>query len=959
MPTKPNTPALPTPPAAPKKPRPIAADSGIRSVYGFDITVDQARSREFMFALELKCYRENVTKELGGLGAEQHFKNAWHLIWPEYEWSDWVEMLVHAWCNFKYISVIGHRRASKCLRKGTEVLLYDGTVIPVEDVKVGMLLMGDDSTPRKVLSLASGREMMYSIKSSRGGEWGCNESHILSFKCSRDRKHRMGHITHKAGEVIDVPLTDFLKKGTNWRSTWKQYQVGVDFPDTGFVPPVDPYIYGAWLADGGFDTPSFCKPRGPMTERWVNYWESKGARIVVEDEERCPQFFVRYNDKNNVGGKKNFLTEFIRTCTVTGEKRVRRDYLTGSFQQRAALLAGLLDGDGCSQGNKFTITTKYPGLAKDILFLARSLGLYASDKRRIGRIKSIGFVGEYRSVYISGDWSKIPTIQKFATGKRSNEPLCQSITATPTGEGEYFGFELDGNRRFLLGDFTVTHNTWTSSHIAWLDYCANPFNTLTNLTTVTFEGLKLRMWADMMFACESAKMKQPFRIRNSTNEMRVYPEEVAGKSGEKHQIHGMAIDRSKDAAGRIKGAHADRVRIFIDEAENMPAVIYDSMDNPMSAPDTPENHLAAKCVMLFNPVEKLSPASKLCEPEAGWASVTDTDLFWLTKKDRGVCLHFDGLQSPNLVQNKKVFNGLLTPQDVEEVRKDPLAGEDSVKWWSQIRGWFPPDGMVSRIFPSQLIEKAKPDIIFDFPTTPVASLDPAFGGDNCVIIWGDKGKLRDGRMAINTTGSEVIKFKVSDSADIIDHQIKDFVIQRCKARGVAPANFIMDRSGGGRGVFAMLHKEWSAEVQGIDYGGAATDRPLRSDEEDKCSDVYEKFVTELWFRCRETISDGLLGGLARLDQLTADDLFSRRFETKEVTRGTVTVAESKKELKKRLGRSCDFGDAFCQMAELLIREGHGPGRLKPQAGTSTRWQRQRSRAIQASKRYSEKNEFAH
>ncbi len=64
---------MPSAPAAPKKPRPVAADSGIRSVYGFDITADQARSREFMFALELKCYRENWSVE-GGLGAEQHFK---------------------------------------------------------------------------------------------------------------------------------------------------------------------------------------------------------------------------------------------------------------------------------------------------------------------------------------------------------------------------------------------------------------------------------------------------------------------------------------------------------------------------------------------------------------------------------------------------------------------------------------------------------------------------------------------------------------------------------------------------------------------------------------------------------------------------------------------------------------------------------------------------------------------
>ena len=40
----------------------------------------------------------------------------------------------------------------KCLGKGTKVLMFDGTLKKVEDVMVGDRLMGDDSTPRNVLS---------------------------------------------------------------------------------------------------------------------------------------------------------------------------------------------------------------------------------------------------------------------------------------------------------------------------------------------------------------------------------------------------------------------------------------------------------------------------------------------------------------------------------------------------------------------------------------------------------------------------------------------------------------------------------------------------------------------------------------------------------------------------------------------------------------------------------------
>ena len=51
----------------------------------------------------------------------------------------------------------------KCLGKGTPILMYDGIIKNVEDIVLGDKIMGDDSNPRNVLSLARGREMMYKI----------------------------------------------------------------------------------------------------------------------------------------------------------------------------------------------------------------------------------------------------------------------------------------------------------------------------------------------------------------------------------------------------------------------------------------------------------------------------------------------------------------------------------------------------------------------------------------------------------------------------------------------------------------------------------------------------------------------------------------------------------------------------------------------------------------------------
>jgi hypothetical protein len=60
----------------------------------------------------------------------------------------------------------------------------------------------------------------------------------------------------------------------------------------------------------------------------------------------------------------------------------------------------------------------------------------------------------------------IPTILKR---KQFSEltPLVYGISVESIGEGEYFGFQIDGNGRFLLGDFTVTHNSTLMENFAY------------------------------------------------------------------------------------------------------------------------------------------------------------------------------------------------------------------------------------------------------------------------------------------------------------------------------------------------------------------------------------------------------------------------------------------------------------------------------------------------------------
>lgn len=67
-----------------------------------------------------------------------------------------------------------------CHAKGTEILMYDGSIKLVEDVIVGDLLMGPDSQPREVMKLVRGNEEMYEIFPAKGKSFIVNKNHQLS-----------------------------------------------------------------------------------------------------------------------------------------------------------------------------------------------------------------------------------------------------------------------------------------------------------------------------------------------------------------------------------------------------------------------------------------------------------------------------------------------------------------------------------------------------------------------------------------------------------------------------------------------------------------------------------------------------------------------------------------------------------------------------------------------------------
>jgi hypothetical protein len=350
--------------------------------------------------------------------------------------------------------------SGKCLGRGTPVLMFDGTIMPVEDVAVGDLLMGPDSKPRKVLSLARGRDEMFKVTPVKGDPYIVNRPHILSLKFSEDGKGRK----KRGGDVVNISVDNWLKASRTFKGQHKGWRTGVEFePQEVTIPP---YLLGIWLGDGSSNRLSVCKPDKEIRDYLQGIADKFGLYLDnKEPAEKCPIWALTGDGKKN---GNPLWAHFVR-YGLKNNKHVPHVYKANSVEVRREVLAGLIDTDGHIDCGGCDIIFKERRLAEDATFLARSLGLAAYMKEVTKTCTNNGVSGQYWRISISGDLSEIPmkiARKKAAKRLQKKSVLITGISVEFVGVDDYFGFEIDGDRLFMLGDFTVTHNTVLNSVIA-------------------------------------------------------------------------------------------------------------------------------------------------------------------------------------------------------------------------------------------------------------------------------------------------------------------------------------------------------------------------------------------------------------------------------------------------------------------------------------------------------------
>lgn len=355
----------------------------------------------------------------------------------------------------------GHRRPmlmaptgyGKCLGLGTPVIRYDGRVVAVEDIRAGDQLLGPDSLPRTVLSTCRSHGQLFRIVPKRGDPWVCNDVHVLTL------------VRTTTGAVIDVPLDQWFERSATFKHEHKLFspQFGVDF-ELGSDPDIDPYFLGVWLGDGAkrLNCVAVTKPDAEIEFACEKVAAEHGLRVRVDGPEwgKCRTYHLA---RERVPGQRHIENELL--------SKLRRLFADGTFPHevrtasrlfRQEFLAGVIDTDGHVFNGCVDIVQRNRSFADGIAFVARSLGLRVTDGDKV-----VGGV-VYRRMTISGDFSGVETRiprKRIAPRAQIKVATRSGFSVESIGEGPYAGFELDGDGRFLLGDFTVTHNTVLAAHI--------------------------------------------------------------------------------------------------------------------------------------------------------------------------------------------------------------------------------------------------------------------------------------------------------------------------------------------------------------------------------------------------------------------------------------------------------------------------------------------------------------
>lgn len=861
--------------------------------------------------IELFLYRINYQGQ-GWL----HMRNAAFLLWPEKRetWNYWTERRFQAHCaGYNTITLAGGASTGKALLLNEKIKTPYGWV-KMKDIQEGDIISDPHGGIQLVTKVHPIRELpYYKISFNDGTSIQCCEDHLWDIQTQTNRynnKHQVVNtkalldlVNHYGKNKLSIPRT---------KAIWQPEQ----------TLPLDPYILGLYIGDGYISKYEDRMNIGLAKEPVKDFLVSKGCTATWRDIDHTWRIPLKQY--------KQQLINLGYLNITSSRKFIPKQYLQGSIEQRAALLAGLLDTDGyLAVDCVYEYTTKSTRLAIQILHLARSLGYKVTlrKKKSTHYEKSYGTINR---IFISdcSNGEPLPTLRlKPRPPKTRAYQLISSIEPIGTKKGRCITVS-NNDGLYVTKDYIVTHNSHDAGMIALLFWLANPKERIVLVASTSLNDLQTRIWGyiQRFYMMEHNKnIVMPGKIFAANQS----PKILYDKNDTQHGIFAVPLKPGKDSkpSSNLIGRHAkDAFLAIIDEGTDVNPGFLDAKDNWEQGVNF------FQLMVIGNSNSKFDPHGLLSKPIGGWHTVNpDTDTEWETKQ--GICLYFDCYQSPAILEKdpekkKKLGKFLFTEEKIEAAKVS--RGENTPGFWRFVRGFWPEDDVIQSVLSLVICDKFHVEEKSMWDGTKslirIAGIDPAFhsDGDDCVFRWATLG-INDvtGKMTLDFGGKKNIHYiKINDRSDEPpEYQIMNACKKLCKELGIQERNVAVDTWGAGSGFGALIEKEWSKDIMHVESSGRATDTQIASQSDERASDVYDRRVTELWFSMRELVLGDQIRGL---DTVSIEQFCTRTYETK----GRKYSIEQKKDYKLRLGKvdnhykSPDEADAATFIID-LARQAYG------------------------------------
>lgn len=475
--------------------------------------------------------------------------------------------------------------------------------------------------------------------------------------------------------------------------------------------------------------------------------------------------------------------------------------------------------------------------------------------------------------------------------------------------------------------------THEAAKMALCEYWIDPEHTMVLMSSTDIRSLELRIWGECKMLFGMAKERFPFLAGHLVDSKHAITTDDIDESAVRDMRRGIigvpCVEGGKVTnLKKYQGIKQKRLIICADEAAAMSSSFLSAFSNLDANP-------YYKAFIMGNPSTMQDPLGRAAEPKEGWEKYMSPEktTCWDTRFLFGRCVNLIGTDSPNFdfPQDKKPrYPYLISKRTIDSTAA--FFTKDSMEYHSQCIGDMQVSSLARQVITRLLCEQQH---AFDMVTwgdaapMKIYGIDAAYGGDRCVGGYIEWGKDITDKQILNMHEPVIIPIRVK-SDQIPEDQIAEFVMLDCLRNSIPPENVFYDATGRGS-LGTSFARIWSDKTNPIEFGAAATERPVCNDlfiyDPSKrakrlmmCKERYDRFVTELWFSFRFIVESSQFRGLTE----EVMEEFTMRYwdRPKEKYR-----LEKKEEMKDRVGRSPDIADWLVTCIEGSRRLGFVSTRL--------------------------------